>query len=237
MGYGRRTFDQAPEDILNQSPELEPEALKAFADYAALLRLEGKSDGEIEQELAESFGGEILDHTEAIFTAIVEKTPRRKKTPQELASAIDPDKELSPTTVYNMAGGFLMQGIRGDDLINAILELIQQSLPDVTFNDVVDAYTGYGKTKFPSKAELAVLQRKEKRLQLLTRQIREIEKKRLPRLTGFQRDRLDPDDPDDRKIRAKIEERNQLMRDLNLVEDASDEGQMRGALSAIKTHY
>ena len=220
---------------------LSPDELKAFGDVGAEYLANGaKSEEDFTAKLVEEFP-KAAPYAAKIYAAAQETLRKtaagsRKKSPQELASLIDPDKGLSRQMVYNMTGGLLPK-FRGDALINEVLRLIQPSLPNVTFNDVVDAYTGYGKAKFPSKEELATLQRKERRLQLLNRQIGVVREGQLPELTGLQQDRLDPNNEDDQKIRHMIAERNQLMKDLKLTKDSAKRNQMRGTLSAIKTRY
>ena len=237
--YAKPAFDKANENINSTADE--SSILEALTDIAADYSLNGLNDEQIKEKILEEFGDTFKSLLDAVVEGIkprITKTAAgsRKKSPQELASLIDPSEKLSRQMVYNMAGGLLPK-FRGDALINEILRLIQPSLPHVTFNDVVDAYTGYGKAKFPNKEELATLQRKERRLQLLNRQIGVVRQGQLPELTGLQQDRLDPNNEDDQKIRHMIAERNQLMKDLKLTEDSAKRNQMRGTLSAIKTRY
>ena len=237
--YAEPAFNKANESV--NSTVDEDSILELLTDVAADYSLNGLSNGQIKEKILEEFGDTFKSLLDGVIEGIkprITKTAAgsRKKSPQELASLIDPSEKLSRQMIYNMAGGLLPK-FRGDALINEILRLIQPSLPHITFNDVVDAYTGYGKAKFPSKEELATLQRKERRLQLLNRQIGVVLQGQLPELTGLQQDRLDPNNEDDQKIRSMIAERNQLMKDLKIPGDSAKRNQMREALSAIKTRY
>lgn len=237
--YAEPAFNKAQENITSDVGE--ESILDSLTDIAANDVLNGLTDEQIKEKLAEEFGdnfGDLIDSAVAGARDRLKKTAAgsRAKSPRELASLIDPDKGLSRQMVYNMYRGLLAQNLRGKDVVNAILKLVNPTLPEVTYNDVVDAFTSYGKVKFPSKEEIDLLTRRERRRLLIERQIGEILNGKLPKLTGFVQDKADPSNPADQMIRHLTKDRNQLLRDMKLT-GATERTQMRGSLDAIKTKF
>ncbi len=107
------------------------------------------------KKLVADFGEDFRSEAETVFGMTKEKNKKiitkvRQKTPQELASLIDPTKEINEKMVYNMALGFLRQGIEGMEVLDAVTELLRNDYPDLTRMEVVVAYTNYGRVKHPS---------------------------------------------------------------------------------------
>lgn len=108
------------------------------------------------EKLVSEFGEEFRDHAETILGMSKDKLAKlavsvRQKTPQELAALIDPTLDINEKMVYNMALGFLRQGIEGvTDVLNAVTDLLRNDYPDITFDEVVVAFTNYGRIKNPS---------------------------------------------------------------------------------------
>lgn len=108
------------------------------------------------EKLVADWGEEFRSEAETVFNMTKEKNKKilatvRQKTPQELASLIDPTLDINEQMVYNMALGFLRQGIEGvTDVLNAVTDLLRNDYPDITFEEVVVAFTNYGRIKHPS---------------------------------------------------------------------------------------
>ena len=230
--YAEPAFNKANESV---TAGITPNLRQSLTDVAADYILNGFTKEQVKEKLFQEFGTSL---SELIGPALADVDERLKatsaksklKSPQEIANLIDPEKPISRRAIYNMARGLLAQKIRGKEMINKILSLINERLPDVTYNDVVDAFTGYGKTKILSQDQIEIQLRDERRLALLNRQIQEIENGRLPSKTGL----LQDTQSDEARILTK--ERNALMRKMKITNDLG-RTQMRDALQSNKTRY
>ena len=230
--YAEPAFNKANESV---TAGITPNLQQSLTDVAADYILNGFTKEQVKEKLFQEFGTSLSELIGPALAGVDERlkatsAKSKGKSPQEIANLIDPEKPISRTAIYNMARGLLVQKIRGKEMINTILSLINERLPDVTYNNVVDAFTGYGKTKVLSQDQIEIQLRDERRIALLNRQIEEIENGRLPSKTGL----LQDTQSDEARILTK--ERNALMRKMRVTNDLG-RTQMRGALQSNKTRY
>lgn len=150
---------------LRQNSELSEDIIDALTDITAMHILDGLTDSQIATALENEFGPSASSSTAQLIVAGRERLNETAKdsddlTPTELAALIDPNKALPARIVYDMATYFLLQGIRGEEMITKILEIVQKKLPNTTNSDIVDAFVGYGKAKFPNQSKTPKIDRK-----------------------------------------------------------------------------
>jgi hypothetical protein len=229
-------FNEDSPSILHQDdynePEFSSEDIQDFADIMGEYMLQGDTAEVAFDKLTAEFDIAHFAKDQIIQAAkdSLQKVAAgsRAKTPQELASLVDPDKGINPRMIYNMAGGLIEQGFEGTAILDKIVELLKPSMPELTRDDVVLAYTGYGKAKFPNPD--TKLNRENRNLELIGKQLEVAETGVLPEKSGPQRDPTTP------KVRALRDAFHVVVRKLGL-KSASDKKQMRGSLDAIKTRF
>lgn len=237
LGFGRRVLEQREEGVLRQDsePQLPLEALEAFGGIAASYILEGKSESDVLEQLANEFGNAVIDSNgEDILTVAREQLAKtaagsRAKTPTELFNLLDPENpELSNRLVFNMVRGFINQGVPKEKVLKKVLNLLNNKFPDLTYDELSDLFTGYGKVKFPSQEEDLKAVRELRNIERISRQIREIEAGNIPKKTGQQRDAATA------RIRELQKERAEAFRRMG-IKHTTSEAQLKGALDSIKT--
>jgi hypothetical protein len=114
-------------------------------------------------------------------------------------------EELSQNTVYDLVVAKLREGMRGEkDIMESVHKDLQEAYPDLTERDVRRAYTEYGKVKFPSKEEVATLQRELRTIVRLQESIDRLQEGKEALHTGQQRD----------KATQQIREKQKLLNEL-----------------------
>ena len=231
-------LSQKPEGRLHQSPEdsLTPDELEAFAAVGAEYLANGAKDlDSFTAKLTEEFPGsapfaeQIFKAAQGSFKATA--TTSRAKTPIELKNLLDKENpQISNKLIYNMARGFINQGLEGRDVLDAVTKLLNEDFPDLTREEVVEAFTGYGKVKYPSKEEDLVKLRELRNIERIQRQIDDVRQGLTPKKTGQQRDAATL------KIRELKKELQEAMRAMG-IKHAVNKNQLRGALDAIKSRY
>ena len=230
-------FDPESPSILSQSPEgLSPEVLDDLSIVGASFILHGSNtEAKFTEALVKEFGedarpygGEIFERSKVKLDK-VRKIAKVRKSPQELKAEIDPNKELSGRMIFNMVSGYLQEGIPEEKVLARVHKELQDVWENLTFDEVSDAYTGYGKAKYPSSEELAVSLRHVRNIERIKRQIRVVEGGQAPKKSGVQRD----------KASERILELN---KELAAVFKASgivdtETNQLTSALGAIKTRF
>jgi hypothetical protein len=189
----REVSDIGETTTLNQDPEVE--IIEDLAIIGMLYLTQGAKTVEaFKAKLNAEFGTEfdyaivdIFNQAQANLRA--ENAKIKQKTPQELAALVDPAKPLSDKLVYNMAKGFVEEGLRGEAVLDAVTELLRDDYPKITREEVVVAFTGYGKVKHPSKEEVNVTLRELRAVERLGAQLDSIAKGEMPKRTGLQRDK------------------------------------------------
>jgi hypothetical protein len=212
------------------------EILDALSDVGTeYLTSNAKTLEAFTEKLVSEFGEEFRDQTETIFGLAKDKLAKlastaRQKTPQELASLIDPTKDLSQKMVYNMALGFMRppNNLKGDAVLDAVTELLRNDYPDVTREEVVIAFTGYGKILIPSQEQIKKDIRELRTIERLNAQLDDLAKGELPKRTGLQRDKTTP------TVRALMKQVEAAIRDSGLQQN-DKKARLAGSLDPIKT--
>ena len=119
-------------------------------------------------------------------------------------------------------------GVRdAKDLVDAVMEVVKEYVPDVTEREVRDAISGYGNTTEMSKEEIDVEVRKLKRALRDASILEDISQGKRPLRSGLQRDQMDAEE------RARQKQIKEALKDLPIDEEA-DEREQKSALDAIE---
>lgn len=140
------------------------------------------------------FLSEIFERSKQYHDAhakIFEKAgPKEDRTPEQITNAIDPAKALDHKTVYDLARAHVRAGVEGfDDVMKATHADLAKKYPDLTQRHVNDAFSEYGKVKFPSKEADKMKLAEYRRLGQLTSAIEDAQNKISPQKTGLQREK------------------------------------------------
>lgn len=182
------------------------------------------------------FGEDFRPYMEDIHRESVRLNETNQKafnaTPKEEAPA-DVLKRATPTldpkVVFDLARAYVRQGITGmENVMNAVHGDLVKLIPGLTVRDVRDAFSGYGKTTYPSKQEDLVKLREYKTLARLTSQLEDVLKRQAPLRTGPQRDKLSTE------ARILQKQINDLMKSLG-IQTTSPEQQLKTSAEAVKT--
>lgn len=219
---------------LRQDPELTSQDIEDLGDVLASEILKGTSEDEAIDKLIEEFGSIVGLHTDGIIDAArgqLAKTAAgsRAKTPTELFNMLDPENpEISNKLVFNMVRGFINQDVPKEKVLKKVLKVLQQKFPDLTYDELSDIFTGYGKVKFPSQEEDLKAVRELRNIERIKRQIAELEAGNIPKKTGQQRDAATA------RIRELQKELKEAFRAAG-IKHTTSATQLKGALDAIKT--
>jgi hypothetical protein len=172
-------------------------------------------------KIIEEFGEEFRPYLPEIFKQSqefhdantkafnVETNTPTQPTPQEILA--EATAELDPRTVFELARAYVRSGLtKMDEVMERIHQDLLPKIPGLTVRDVRDAFSGYGKVTYPSKAEDLVKLREMKVLARLTSQLEDVLRRQAPLRTGPQRDKLTAD------ARILQKQINDLMRRYNI---------------------
>lgn len=203
--------------------QFEARLKKAFGDRVAgqAEAIRAKAREIIDTTINETFANDGSDDT----------TPRRKvpKTRDGIVENIDAAEGVTGNDVFQLARIHINEGVEGfENVMKAVLADLQQVFPELTLREVHDAYSGYGKTVFPSKeADLAKL-REYRTLARLTSQLEDATAAQAPKRTGMQRDK-----PSE-KIRTLQKQVRDMMRKMG-INEVSDDKRLKSSLDSVKT--
>lgn len=154
---------------------------------------------------------------------------RRPKTVEEVMADLDPAEAISGNDVFQLARLHLNNGVEGFEIVmNAVLGDLKSTYPDLTLREVHDAYSGYGRTIFPSKAEDLAKLREYRTLARLTSQLEDASKGEAPKRTGMQRDKSSE------RVRTLQKQVREMMRKMG-INEVSDDQRLKSSLDAVKT--
>lgn len=224
------------EQTLLQS-ELDPEILDDLATVGAGLILDHKLEtlDDFTAAIVHEFGPEAMDYAQEIYQRSQDKIEAARKSlkipksPEQLLKEVDPEKELSNRMVFNMVRGYLLQGMDKDQVLRQVHKDLQTVWEEITFEEVSDAFTGYGKPKYPSTEKINVQLRELRNIERIKRQLDVVRSKQAPLKTGFQRDKPTPE------IRALQKELKAAMKAAGIKTTRSN--QLKSSLDAIKTRF
>lgn len=114
--------------------------------------------------------------------------PFRQPTPAEMVA--EANGAMSPKLVFDLARAHVRGGVNEmADVMKAVHNDLLPTNPTLTERQVRDAFSGYGKTSFPSKEADLVTLRELKALARLTSQLEDAQRGVAPLKTGPQRDK------------------------------------------------
>ncbi len=232
-------FDPEEDSLLFQSaPEEDSIRVQILEDLAnvgtSYLENGAKTLEKFTEKLVADFGEEFRSEAEIIYGMAQDKYKKllakvSQKTPQELASLIDPTLDISERMVYNMVHGFLRQGLEGKAVLVAVTKILQENgYPKLTRDEVMVAFTRYGKIKNLSEDEIKVASRKLKGVERLGAQLLDIAKGFFPKKTGLRRD------PTTSPVRSLMKQIKQAMIDAGM--NYTDEQDKKTRLAGARDH-
>jgi len=218
---GRLQANLDPTDIFDHAVVMVAKGAKVLGSIA-----------EFTAALVKEFGEYAREHAPAIFKKAQEISKQalggKVKSREEALSAISAEKPVTGKMIYDLARAHLEEGMDGfENVMKAVHEDLKSTHPDLTLREVHDAYSGYGKVKFPSKDEVKQKLRDYKNLSRLTSQLEDVQKGLAPLKTGPQRDAMSDRA---RRLQATIKEE---MRRLG-IKPPSNGKALRSGLDAVK---
>lgn len=115
--------------------------------------------------------------------------PKVEETPEQVLARAT--AELDPKLVFDLARAYVRQGMTGEaNVMNAVHQALLPLMPELTLREVRDAFSGYGKVKYPSKEDDLTKLREYRRLAQLTSQLEDVQNRIAPLRTGMQRDKM-----------------------------------------------
>ena len=139
---------------------LDPQDLAALAVIGAEYIVDGNaSEAKFTEALVNEFGEASRPHASAIFAAAKTKLANVRRelnvqpTPKEVVGELDPNDELTNVTVFNLATAFLLDDVPVEGVMKKVHEALQEVYPSITYDEVSDMFTGYGKAKYPDVTE------------------------------------------------------------------------------------
>jgi len=230
-------FNPESPSILRQDEEpTQVNILDALSDVGTEYLANGiKDEKAFTEKLVSEFGEEFRSEAPTVFGLAKDKLAKlasttRQKTPQELASLIDPTKDISERMVYNMALGFMRppNNLKGEAVLDAVTKLLKKDYPNITREEVVVAFTGYGHIKVPSQEQIRKDLRELRTIERLDAQLADLARGQLPKRTGLQRDKTTP------TVRSKMKDVEQAIRDSGLQHNDKRD-RLAGSLDPIRT--
>lgn len=192
-------------------------------------------------QMAKDFGERIKPYLDELFerskqfhdtNASMFKAPRRdRKKPlgEQITENAQKAGVIDPKLVYDLAREKVNEGLSDiDSVMKAVHADLKPLHEGLTEREVRDAFSGYGKTKIPSKEADLVKLRELRRVGQLVSAIEDALKKEAPKKTGLQRDKPS------QVIRDKMKELQKVMREQG-IETTSPEQQLSTANQARAT--
>lgn len=191
-------------------------------------------------EMVKDFGEKIRPYLDDIFEKsqkyhdahqelFAKSKPKAERTPEDIAKSIDPTQPLDHQTVYDLARAHVKAGVEGfENVMKAVRDDLLEKYPDITQREVNDAFSEYGKVKFPSKEADKVKLAEYRRMGQLISAIEDVSSGKEPKKTGLQRNK--PTQPV-RELMVKLKD----AMDEAGIDTRSSEAKLAGRLDAYKT--
>jgi len=148
-------------------------------------------------------------------------------TPQMVMESIDGSEELTNQMVYDLAKAHVYDGARDTEVLDRVYRDLLEFYPSLTREDVAQLFTRYGETRKMDASKEAKALRAAKSLELVQRQIDDLEARGVMKRTGTKKD-----DPDV-KLRELRKKRDDLAKDLGYA-PVDPETQLSSAQTAAK---
>lgn len=236
---GRLRSETPPADDQPLAAGLTPEVVQDLRDAAVVLagKLVDKALTlhEATIDLIMDFGEWVRPYVEDVFKqakSIYNETAAsvsgmEAPSPETVLDGIDPEAPLDKKDVWDLARAHVIAGARGKAVLDAVFDDLSKVMPDITRDQVAEAFTGYGKVVYPSKNEASKELQRIKTIERLTLQLQDVLAGRMPKRTGYQRGEQDAEA---RELNKKIRE---ALRDSGL-QVTDPEKQLQSVLGAMK---
>lgn len=201
---------------------------------------------EFSSRLVADFGDWVAEHAQNLFrqarSLYIETaesvTEGNAPTPESVVKDIDTESPLDKTDVWKLARAHVVAGKRGRNVLDAVFGDLSEIFPDITREEVSEAFTGYGKVVYPSDKEVPKELRRIRSLEREYSKQADIAAGQMPRRTGYQGDAKKG--PEWAEVRAAQQKTADALRDLeNQLREAglpvpSDERKLANALNTKK---
>ncbi len=203
---------------------------------------------EFSRKLTGEFGDWLSEHAQSIFrqarSLYIETaesvTPGGESapTPASVVENIDATEPLDKGDVWKLARAHVIAGLRGRNVLDAVFGDLLTKFPDVTREEVSNAFTGYGTVVYPSDKEVPKELRRIRSLEREYAKQLDIAKGLMPKRTGYQGDTQKG--PQWAEVRAEQQKSLEALRELeNQLREAglpvpSDERKLANALGTMK---
>lgn len=205
---------------------IHPELLRAYSEIGVgHLMSSAGSFADWSAKMVKDIGEKVKPHLNEIFQAAKKEyfsavtapgedvsLPQGKRgmSPQQVLQNIETNQTFDKHDIYILAKAHVDAGETGMPVFEAVHKEVQQVMPDATLRGVRDAFTDYGKQRFPSKDEAQKEMRRIRSLGQLTSKIEDANSGTPPKKTGLQRDKPDVE------VRSMMKKLMAAMRDNNI---------------------
>lgn len=151
---------------------------------------------EFSRKLTAEFGDWLAEHAQTIFrnarSLYIETaesvTEGNAPTPASVMESIDATEALDKSDVWKLAKAHVIAGKRGRNVLDAVFGDLLAKFPDVTREQVSEAFTGYGTVVYPSTKEVPAELRRIRSLEREYSKQLDIAAGLMPKRTGYQGD-------------------------------------------------
>jgi hypothetical protein len=123
-----------------------------------------------------------------IRTTLADISGQNSPTPEEVVSGISADQELTRQDVYELARAYVFEGARDFEVMDKVFADLSGIYPDLTKDEVTQLFTNYGKQQKLSPTEEAKALRAARALELVQKQIDDLETSGQMKRTGLAKD-------------------------------------------------
>jgi uncharacterized protein (TIGR02594 family) len=212
----------------------------AYESVADLLRTDAEK---LLRATLEDISGEEIPSSETV----VERVSSKKVSPEELFEGFFPEEELTRQDVYDLARAHIAEGARDFEVMDRVFADLIQIYPDLTKDEVTQLFTNYGVQPKRDASEEAIALRAARSLELVQKQIDDLETNSRMMRTGRAKDQLDiklrdlrkkrddlakamgyvPTDPDTGLSSAQGAARKRMLNEIEELQKAIDSGERR----------
>mgnify|MGYP000858132559 FL=1 len=201
---------------------------------------------EFSSRLVAEFGDWVAEHAQSIFrqarSLYIETAESvsggNAPTPESVVKDIDPAEPLDKTDVWALARAHVVAGKRGRNVLDAVFGDLSSVFPNLTRDEVAEAFTGYGTVVYPSTKAVPAELRRIRSLEREYLKQADIRAGQMPKRTGYQGDAKKG--PEWAEVRAEQQRTADALRELeNQLREAglpvpSDERKLANALNTKK---
>ena len=143
-----------------------------------------------------------------IRTTLADISGKNSPSPEEVVSGLSSEVELTRQDVYELARAYVFEGARDFEVMNKVFADLSQVYPELTKDEVTQLFTNYGKQQKLSPTEEATALRAARSLELVQKQIDDLEARGQMKRTGLAKDDPSPE------LRALRKRRDDLAKEI-----------------------